>query len=126
MTRVWFFGCWRDVGHHLWAPDGKRISGQSAAAFLGFEWWTIDGCFVPGKPGEWSHGFTDGSRLMYGWTYLSAQDNTVDRRGGSHATFLAEGHHELAAMRALVIEAFPAVSKRLGLEHVEAEIDGHG
>lgn len=117
MTRVWFFGCWGGYGHYMWTPERRQVTasvwrtalqGARAATF-------IDGGVMPDRPGVWAHGFTDDTPLAPGWTYLSAQDNTVDHRGGSHATFLAEGHHDRDAMRALVIANFPEVCKRVGL-----------
>ena len=47
------------------------------------------------------------------WTVLAMADYTVDTRPGSHATFIAQGHHDLVLMLDLIEAAFPYIYARL-------------
>lgn len=47
------------------------------------------------------------------WTVLAMADYTVDVRPGSHATFIARGHHDVVLMLDLIESAFPHIYARL-------------
>jgi len=113
---AYFFGCWDDIGHHLRKPSGAMVGGDEAARELGPDWRIIDGGLVAwDRPSDWLFG-TGRGRLHGDWTYLARSDNTIDKRHGSHSTFLIEGIWGLREMSDLCWYAFPRICARVGLE----------
>lgn len=124
MPDAYYFGCVRQfaLGHYFMLPDlhqlGRSLEHADRAALtdLGPRRMRIDGLYVPEDPGVWAHGHTDGTALgVDGWTYLAAQDFTVDTRPGSHSTFLLRGHHTARATIAEAARLFPSIAVRVGL-----------
>ena len=112
---IYYFGCYRQLGHFLYSEEMKTVSPSKAIEIFGKDWRKIDGAFVPKTRGEIAHGYTFDTFLLQGWTYLSMIDNTVDRRSGSHSTFLILGQHSKLEATQLVRIAFPELCKRIGL-----------
>ena len=112
---IYYFGCYRQLGHFLYSEGMKTVSPSNAIEIFGKEWWMIDGAFVPMDEGKVAHGYTFDTFLPSGWTYLSMIGTTVDHRQGSHSTFLILGQHSKEdAIKACNL-AFPEVCKRIGL-----------
>jgi hypothetical protein len=112
--RVYYFGCWEDVGHYMRSSSSDR-SLESCRAEHDFmytnPWGTnIDGGLCPKGPQN------EGAALVHqkdGWTALSFWDRSVDSRLGSNSNFLAEGTFDLAQMIAIAKEHFPTVMERI-------------
>jgi hypothetical protein len=111
---AYYFGCWRDTGHYLWAPG--MANGQADVGRLwGRETWArIDGLFVPNQAGVARLSVMRGGPFE-GWSFLSMQDNTVDKRPGSHSTFALMGAHDWASALEHSERVFPEVCARIGL-----------
>lgn len=106
--RVLFFGCWGHSGHYLWTPAGALADD--------FQTRQIDGPLCP--PSSW--GNTEGN-VRWGnvedprgnvWTFVSFWDRSVDRRDGSHSTYLIEGVFPKDEALDLARRAFPRVWAR--------------
>jgi len=113
-TRVFYFGCWGDVGHYLWTPDGRRA--RSAGPFTALD---LDGRFCPGVVGRTDrispNVQPEGVAALHhanGWTVLAFWDRSVDRRRGSHSTYVIEGTHDFGEAVRISSAAFPRVWAR--------------
>lgn len=124
--RVFYNGCHRQSGHYLFAP-GMRTTTRYRSTHkrfghvlveMGFVQY-LDGGFCPGaeregwgRPDEQPEGL-GALHHVDGWTVWSFWDRTVDRRGNSNSTFVAEGEHDLDAMKRIAAEHFPEVWRRV-------------
>lgn len=122
--RVFYFGCVREPGHHMWKPtsDGTGPHWKDYDFLDKNPWgYEIDGGLCPG--GERHNGrrpYTgipevQGQALIHhkdGWTALSFWDRSVDKRGACNSTFLAEGDFTFEQMSAIAVKYFPEVTKR--------------
>ncbi len=110
--RCFYFGCWGDSGHYLWDEHANHARrGTGLPPSLGVA--RLDGEFAPKGPQ------TEGRAALHhvdGWTVLAFWDRSVDRRHGSHSTFVAEGAHDFAAMVAIARARFPRVWGRYRFE----------
>lgn len=123
--KVFYFGCWGDLGHHLWTPTGRRSPGDAGpwmaheldAPPTGHRGRDTGRGVVPADPDEREHVW----RLTHsdGWTALGAWDRTCDRRNGSKAVFVAEGEYTEDEMRVLAARWFPAAWARITGAHAE-------
>lgn len=111
---VYFCGCLDSVGHFVYAP-GNRTAARSHKAMgapEGCPWKYLDSSeFRKGVPQK------QGNAVLIhkgGWTVLSAHDFTVDKRGGSHATFAIAADRDWDAMLAAVREQWPEILARIG------------
>lgn len=100
---IFFFGCVKIAGHYMWQP-GPRSD---------------DSHFDRKNP--WGLKINNGLAKIGvyhkdGWTAISRSDYTIDRRPGSHATFIARGTLTLADVQKLAREYFPTVAERVGVE----------
>lgn len=138
--RCFFFGCWNQSGHYLFAPGGRRERSNNGAALLG-NYTHIDGALAPryGRGGAlcWKASHPDGSSAEYpqgrflrhvldnGFTALQWWDQTQgDTRPGSNSTLLLEGDRTTEECLAALREHFPHVVenlKRAGVELVEVK-----
>jgi hypothetical protein len=132
--RAFYFGCWRESGHHLWHRGSEghpykdwkqddRLLGRSRhSADPGpgeIPWgYSLDGVLLKGRPGQ-----RQGEAVVEqrdGWTALSFWDRSIDSRGGSSSTFVFDAllspEEALAAAR----EAFPPIFARLPFDVVLA------
>lgn len=147
--KAYFFGCWNDSGHYLFAPnkvsvfgvEGTRIEYGSAQIHLDSNWaprrnrydgtlcWQAQG--VTHEERQKIHYRSDecpqGQFLRHerdGYTLISWWDRTQgDTRGNCNSTFLLEGTlHDSATMLVELERLFPHIVanlKRAGVELVE-------
>lgn len=115
--KVFYFGPWGDVGHHLVAPNGLpcRVAGPWNPAALDAHPVDFRGSTGRGVVPEDPEQRTGVWRLTHrdGWTALGAWDRTGDRRPYSKAVFVAEGEHDEAAMKEIAARHFPSVWARI-------------
>lgn len=111
--QVYYFGCWGD-GHFLWTPeqDSVRISRMKNETPFGDD---IDGYLQGGSAICTGNGIPSNAQLHHkdGWTALAFWDRTVDTRPGSCSVFLAEGVHDVEAIKEIARSNFPEVWDRL-------------
>lgn len=107
-SRMHYFGCVGEVGHYHFVPgDGGRPvkAGYCDAPFFP----ECDGAFCP----KWTReqGIV---KLTHheGWTVLAFWDSSVDKRAGSHSTFMVKEKLDKDAMIARAKEAFPTIWAR--------------
>jgi hypothetical protein len=106
--KVYYFGCFDDVGHHLHDSDGCTISDRNATPW---SWPEVDGSLAP--EGEQFQSLA----LLHkkeGWTAIAFWDRTLDTRGNSNSAFFAEGDFTFEEMLELAKKYFPAQVKRIG------------
>ncbi len=112
--QVYYYGCWGDKGHFLWTPEQEsvRISKMKDATPFGDD---IDGYLQKGSARCTGTGIPTDARLHHqdGWTALAFWDRTVDTRPGSCSVFLAEGVHDVEAIKEIAHSNFPEVWDRL-------------
>lgn len=101
-----YFGCWTDVGHHLYDQNGQYVDRTTRDLLIAMG---IDGGFVPKARQE--HGF--------GWvtvigslTILAVHDFKVDKRPGSHSTFILPGKLTFGEACEAAKRFFPHVCER--------------
>jgi hypothetical protein len=116
-VQVFYFGCVGETGHYLWDRNLRR-----AYDACGFGWRDLDTYFclgvAPGKPDCPSDQPEGAARLTHarGATVLAFWDRSVDKRRGSHSTFVIEGTHDFDTAKALTQKAFPRVWERYGFD----------
>lgn len=112
---AYFFGCIDVPGHYLWARDPGALHAHKVR-FLA-EWGRsaqrIDGAYPRREDGGISVYLTADGPLPPGWTVVTMNDNSVDHRPGSHATFVLRGRFDEATAIARVRGAFPQICQRL-------------
>lgn len=101
-----YFGCWTDVGHHLYDQNGQYVERATRDLLIAMG---IDGGFLPKERRE--HGAAQ--CLWLGRvSVLSIHDFAIDSRPGSHSTFILPGNLSIAAAVKAAECAFPHVMKR--------------
>lgn len=102
---VLYFGCIGDVGHYLHSKRNPRIRWTETA-------WgdKIDTGVFP-KPSTTGVLYTD---RRGGWTAIAVWDNSVDRRPGSHSTFVVAADVNTEELLRLAKEQWPEVFSRRG------------
>ena len=123
---VLYFGAYEHVGHYLRGPDGRMFTAELSPAPM----WHIDGNYCPGRiPGtpQWKRRTrpeVEGeARLTHesDMTILGIWDRSVDKRPGSHSTYIALGTHDFETMRRLCAETYPERWKKLA-DRVEIKL----
>lgn len=104
---AYYFGCIRTTGHHLFSPGGACVD------FYGFEVPNLDQSYCPAE------GVAQGaSRLTHikvgrnEWSILSFWDNSIDKRPGSHSTFVVRGTFDYDDTKNVARTYFPGVWDR--------------
>lgn len=113
---MFYCGCHRDSGHHVWREDG-----DSSHKFWKLQPWgvKIDGELQPlARRGFHVPNGAARFTLAHGWSALSWWDNSIDTRPGSHSTFVVEGTHTAEAVLAMARARFPWVFERFKYEIV--------
>lgn len=142
---VLYFGPFSQVGHYLRAPSGAMV-GAGHLPFLGFAGENlssganfglalkqgIDGGYTPYA--DRHHPQVEGhAKLTHenGMTVLGIWDRSIDKRGGSHSTYIAVGTFNFATMRKICEMVFPLrwalLANRVEIKLVQSEdlgIDG--
>lgn len=112
---AYFFGCIGMVGHRLWGKEPGAFYHHQVR--FPDEWgrWAlrIDGAYPRRVDGGISVYLTDDDPLAPGWTVVTMDDYSVDKRPGSHATFVLRGRFDEADAIARVRETFPELCARL-------------
>jgi hypothetical protein len=108
--RRYFFGVYTagKPGHFLVGPGGAWVGRNNNS--IPFNYDLLDGMIFP--PGREQLGVKYHNQIN-GWTILSMWDRTGDTRGGSNASFLAEGLHSQAEMEAIAADSFPEQWNRI-------------
>ncbi len=118
---MFYYGCWAGIGHHAFLPNGQSATqdemrcpwSQYSRSFSGA---CIDGGLQPLR-GDIPHDVPQPEGLARltqeaGWTALSFWDRSIDKRGGSHSTFVAEGTFTFAQMVEQAKRLFPTIWAR--------------
>lgn len=109
-ARVFYFGCYGEVGHYLHTPDMHHAWNDHNIIPWGKN---IDSTLCP--PGRYEENQPEGVAVLTfkdGWTALSFWDRSVDRRGNSNSNFIAEGAFNFNQMVEIAQTHFPKVWKR--------------
>jgi len=140
MPSVLYFGPYTAVGHHLRGPDGLMVRADHLSG-LGFSDKSLrelstnyglaldsalDGGYTPSRdrkrPQEEGH-----ARLTHehGMTLLGIWDRSIDKRSGSHSTYIAVGTFDFATMCKLCQAVYPLrwalLAIRVEIKLVQAE-----
>ena len=100
-VKMFYYGPIGRCGHYLWRSD--RDNTERGEAYHPWGRW-IDGSLPPQDNDK------EGNALIHhkdGWTALSFWDRTVDKRGGSHSTYIINKILNYDEMVALAQETFP-------------------
>lgn len=107
---AYFFGCWRGLGHHLWAPGMQELNGE---ILWGPKWTHMDGGYAIRSKNGITRYLAKNDPVPEGWTVFTMNDFTVDTRPGSHATFAVKGILSEDDALAILRLRFPEVMQRL-------------
>lgn len=105
---IFFFGCYRDTGHFLWAPGGVPAKDKALPPSL--KRMRLDTTHAPKDARE-----REGRAAVHhvdGWTVVAWWDRSVDRRHGSNSAFLMKGEHSFSAVLLAAGNAFPELLPR--------------
>lgn len=102
--RVFYLGCWKQVGHYFWRPGMERVR------------------YGGPPPTPWGYALDNKAfntqdwhiEKKDGWTAVGLEDRTVDSRPGSHSIFAFCGDLTLEDAVDLARVNFPEVFARLG------------
>lgn len=116
MDTIYYYGAIGSAGHYLWESDTRSYHVYDQPHPWGRK---IDGTLTPE---DISQG--EGIALVthkQGWTALSFWDRTVDKRRGSHSTYVINSIHTFEEMVILAKENFPKRWGAMSFEVVEVE-----
>jgi hypothetical protein len=112
VVSLYYFGCWREAGHHLHDSSGRLVHSVGPFGYFGEK---LDSTFAPKD--EPRAGYQDETRTSLthyqGWTVLAMWDRSCDKRPGSNAAFVIEGEKTELEMWALASEHYPQIVARL-------------
>lgn len=92
-----YCGCHGDTGHYVW----DETEWSSSKLWKAQPWGNaIDGGLQPPK---WRANGVTRFTQEHGWSALSWWDNSIDKRPGSHSTFIVEGEHSAEEVLALAL-----------------------
>lgn len=138
--KVYYFGCIGESGHYLWDKErppeltmSERLLGPGAEAFagrnVGSAWRSRETRELLRNGQPWGMSldadlcpegrqFEGVARLHHkdGWTGLAFWDRSVDTRGNSHSTFIAEGTYTFDEMLTAAKAQWPEVWARFKFE----------
>lgn len=117
----YYFGCWRDSGHYLWAPGRCSVWGNHDCPWQDYE---LDAKLAPGTTlvrgrHRTPHEQPEGIAALHhkdGWTAIAFWDRSVDRRSGSNSAFILRGTHSFDETLRLARDAFPEIFARFAFE----------
>ncbi len=131
---ILFFGCWKEAGHYMRDPGGDmpriQVGGMVTDRWSNVVPWgtRVDGCLAPRLPNgaERPNGvasFHVSIEVLPGgeenvWTAISWWDNSIDTRGNSSCTFLADHNGSASSLLAEARAAFPQIFERFKYEVV--------
>lgn len=110
MPQMYYFGCWKDVGHYLHIMTGSRIGMYAVPEDFPCPFAALDCGVLPPRLPQ-----VEGRATLVhlnGWTLLSFWDYSIDTRAGSCSTFVLRGLHTFVETCALAQEGFPRVWRR--------------
>ena len=107
-----YFGCWskENKGHYAWLyPDKICTYRDDVRGILPFKAFILDSLLKdtssPQSRAQLSH--------IGNWTVITMGDYSADSRGGSTASFVAEGKYNLNEMVELAYKFFPEQITRI-------------
>lgn len=109
-----YMGCHRQAGHYFFTKGMRSLGGFAEERGL----YALDTAFAPTDTQDqglaWFHA---GQSNGIPWNVISFWDRTIDRRPGSHSTFLLTGSFKFFS-EAIVIcrQDFPEVFERFNFE----------
>lgn len=139
--RSFYFGCWREAGHHLWHQGSEGhpykdwranngllgVSIHSRNPTKGEIPWgySLDGGLLKGRSLRQGEAVVE---QRDGWTALSFWDRSVDSRPGSSSTFVFDTLLTPEAALAAAREAFPPIFERFSfpVDVADPEDTEHG
>lgn len=108
--RVYYFGCWNQVGHYLKDHEGKNIFDND------LPWERIDGVLCPDDT------IKQGVVKIHhknGWTAAAFWDYSIDSRLGSNSVLFAEDLLDITDVISEFKETFPQIYDRFDFDLVE-------
>jgi hypothetical protein len=105
--KTYFFGVIRPgmLGHYLYSSDGTKVYNEERASGLPFKFQILDGGLLPPQlPQDQARHHLS---VINDWTIITMWDRTGDHRGGSSASFVADGVYTLEEMKEIALQAFP-------------------
>jgi hypothetical protein len=113
---AYYFGCWQEPGHYLFAPGGRNAERHIPDDFP-VSVHILDGGLLPPKLPE-----VEGRASLAhinGWTILSFWDRSIDKRGKCNSSFLFRGRLTFAEACQQAANNFPYLWTRFKFEVTE-------
>lgn len=114
---IYYFGCWRDVGHYLRDTAGRTIWKEEEIG-LPFSIYRLDTGFLP-KSERGSSEQPEGvlhHTIEQGWTVIAFWDRSVDTRRGGNSAFVMHGEHTAEEALRMAWREFPTIFARFTFE----------
>lgn len=107
--RAFYFGVWSptNLGHHLFQKSGRRVDENT----FPFKWHFLD--HFPKNGNQSEAMMIHISALNKAYTIISMSDYSGDKRGGSNAAFIIDGHHTFDFTLSIFADAFPEQYRRI-------------
>ena len=110
---MYYFGCYKEVGHYLHEINYDRVRLDDLPREIRNN---IDTGFCP-KDTK-----IEGRAILHhveGYTILSFWDNTIDKRPGSHSTYVKKGIHDFNEMICFISDLFTYIYNRYDFDLCE-------
>lgn len=112
LESCYYFGCIGESGHYLFDQNERHVYESGLSKGFPVKISILDGGLFPQKLGHYTR---DGEAFLAhinGWTIVSFNDSTVDRRPGSHSVFVVHGVKTFDDAITAARSVFPQVFKR--------------
>lgn len=114
---IYYFGCIKESGHYLWTRRGNRLyeHDPDLKDHFPLQIHILDGGLIP--PATWIH--PQGHAFLAhinGWTVISFNDSSVDKRGGSCSAFVIQGIRTFENALAVSKRVYPEIFARFTFE----------
>jgi hypothetical protein len=117
-NECFYFGCWDEVGHHLWSNTRRTMHERSLPRDFPVRIDILDGGLLGYFPE------TEGVAVVVhvgNWTIVSFWDRSVDERGKSNSSFVMRGKLNLDDALLVAQDKFPSIFTRFRFEIKERQ-----
>ena|SRR5579863_4959433 len=121
MVHMYYFGCWRIIGHHIYLPDGSSAWRLLIDGGLPWSNKDLDTGLCPPGPKTTDGQIQGNARLHHknGWTAMAFWDRSIDNRVDSNSVFIIQQTLDFKKMLDTSRLVFPQIWERFRFQVVQ-------